>query len=278
MSGKGINQILNGRIEMRKCIARLPPLIFTMLVMIGASMSACAGFLGFGGDSWEEEVLLHDGSKIIVERKLSYGGRHEIGHPPPIKEQTLSFTLPNTGKTIDWTSEYSEDVGRANFHLLALHVLNGTPYIVAEPNLCLSYNKWGRPNPPYVFFKYDGKEWQRIPLAALPAEFRTLNIAIDLARQDVDLMVREGLVKAETIKRRNGELEYNYPQYRSILREAVPNGGGGCIKTDYYKGAGWLSPDWFTDQPSPEACLRFCEYKKIASESCPCKFFFKGAK
>ena len=195
--------------------------------MMGVSMSAGAGLFGFGGDSWKEEVLLHDGQKIIVERAQSYGGRREIGQSAPIKEHTLTFELPNSGKTIKWTSEYSEDVGRANFNLLALHVLNGTPYIIAEPNLCLSYNKWGRPNPPYVLFKYDGKEWQRIQMTELPVEFKTLNVAIYLGHQDVELMVKEGLVPAETIKRRNSELT-QYSQFKTILREAYPGAGGGC--------------------------------------------------
>lgn len=92
-----------------------------LLLMIGGSMSACAGFLGIGGTSWKEEVLLHDGSKLIVKRSQSYGGRHEIGQPCPIKEHTINFTLPGSNKTITWTSEYGEDLGRTNFNLLAVH-------------------------------------------------------------------------------------------------------------------------------------------------------------
>lgn len=147
-------------------------------------MTACAGFLGFGGTSWKEEVLLHDGSKIIVKRSQSYGGRHEIGQSAPIKEHTISFTLPGTNKSLSFTSEYGEDVGRANFNLLSLHILNGTPYLVVEPNLCLSYNKWGRPNPPYVFFKYYGKEWRRIQLSELPVEFKTINMIVNNGREE----------------------------------------------------------------------------------------------
>lgn len=211
-----------------------------LLLMMGVSMSAGAGLFGFGGDSWKEEVLLHDGSKIIVNRSLSYGGRREIGQGAPIKEQSISFSLPNSNKAIKWTSEYSEDIGRANFNLLALHILNGTPYIVTVPNLCLSYNKWGRPNPPYVFFKYDGKEWQRIQLSEFPVEFKALNIAIYLGHQDVDLMVKEGLVPAETIKRRNGEL--TQPEYKTILREALPDIGKECVELVLYKGA-WIMPN-----------------------------------
>lgn len=212
-----------------------------LILMIGVSMSAEAGLFGFGGDSWKEEVLLHDGSKIIVKRSQSYGGRGEIGQGAPIREHRVSFTLPNTSKSIEWTSEYSEDVGRANFNLLALHILNATPYIVAEPNLCLSYNKWGRPNPPYVLFKYDGKAWQRIQMSGLPVEFKTLNVVIYLGSQDVEVMVKKGLVSAEEIKSRNGELT-QYPQFKTILREPYPGAGGGCEELIKYKGY-WIMPN-----------------------------------
>jgi hypothetical protein len=193
--------------------------VLGIIVALYATAVAEAGLFGIGGDSWQEEVLLHDGSKMIVERSQSYGGRHEIGQPPPIKEHTVTFTLPNTDKTITWTSEYGEDLGRTNFHLLAVHVLNGTPYIVAEPNLCLSYNKWGRPNPPYVFFKYDGIAWQRISLEALPTEFTTINVVLGLSRQFVDAMVKQGLVPMESVQKQNSHLPQ--PQYKTILRESM---------------------------------------------------------
>ncbi|MBI3569559.1 MAG: hypothetical protein HY082_00385 [Gammaproteobacteria bacterium] len=163
-----------------------------LVLTLGISMSAEAGLFGLGGTSWKEEVLLHDGQKIIVKRSQSYGGRHEIGQPQPIKEHTITFMLPGSNKSITWTSEYGEDLGRANFNLLAVHVLNGTPYIVASPNLCLSYNKWGRPNPPYVFFKYDGKVWQRIQLSEFPAEFKTVNVALDIRGLQVENLVSLG--------------------------------------------------------------------------------------
>lgn len=188
-------------------------------VFIGLTVTAEAGLFGFGGDSWQEEVLLHDGTKVVVTRSQTYGGRHEIGQPPPIKEHTVSFTLPGSGDRITWTSEYGEELGRTNFHLLAVHVLNSTPYLVTEPNLCLSYNKWGRPNPPYVFFKYDGAAWQRIPLEEFPAEFNSINVVIGLSRQFVDAMVKQGVVPVEQIQKQNSRLPQ--PQYKTILREPM---------------------------------------------------------
>jgi len=190
-----------------------------LFLMMGVSMNTNAGLFEFGGDSWNEEVLLHDGSKLIVKRTQSYGGRREIGQKPPIKEHTISFTLPGSRKTITWTSEYGEDLGRTNFNLLAVHVMKDTPYIVASPNLCLSYNKWGRPNPPYVFFKFDGKVWQRIPLEEFPAEFKTVNVALDILGREVKNLVSLGLVSSEKVKELNEHT--TIAEFKTILREAV---------------------------------------------------------
>ena len=188
-----------------------------LILTLGASMSACAK----NTFSWKEEVLLHDGSKIIVKRSQSYGGRHEIGQTPPIKEQTITFTAPGTNKAITWKSEYGEDIGRSNFILLALHILKDTPYIVASPNLCLSYSKWGRPNPPYVFFKYDSKAWERIALAELPTEFQEINLVVS-TKVEEETITANPLVSAELVKKLNGSLEQ--PEYKTILREPLPTG------------------------------------------------------
>ena len=198
-------------------------LVSSLVVLVEMSACAVVGGLPLGEDSWKEEVLLHDGSKLVITRSQTYGGSHEIGQPPPIKEHTVAFTLPHTNKTITWSSEYGKEVGRTNFHLLAVHVLNGTPYIVAEPNLCLSYNKWGRPNPPYVFFKYDGTAWQRIPLEEFPVEFKSINVVIGLSRQFVDAMVKQGVVPVEQIQLAINALLPTY-EGRGFALKAV-NGG-----------------------------------------------------
>lgn len=212
-----------------------------LVLTLGVSMNANAGLFGFGDPSWKEEVLLHDGSKMVVERSQSYGGRHEIGQSPPIKEQTIAFTVPNTSTTIEFKSEYGEDIGRANFELLALHILNGTPYIVTAPNLCLSYNKWGRPNPPYVFFQYDGKAWKRIALEELPKEFKDINLVINSKGKE-KILTAQSIVTAELVKKLNGELEQ--PEYKTILREAVKLGGESSVNCEERVRVkdGWIYP------------------------------------
>jgi hypothetical protein len=183
-----------------------------------AFMLCCAGQSALAADSWKEEVLLHDGQKIIVERSQTYGGRSEPGQSGPVKEHNIRFSVPGGSRFITWTSEYSQDIGRTNFNLLAVHVKDATPYIVAEPNLCLSYNKWGRPNPPYVFFKLEGDVWQRVALEQFPAEFTTINVAHNTVGRDAQTLVGMGTVPVEKVQAMNVS---SNPIYRRILREAL---------------------------------------------------------
>lgn len=243
-----------------------------LILALGVSMSAEAGLFGFGGVNWKEEVLLHDGQKIIVKRSQSYGGRHEIGQGG-IKEQEITFTMPNTNKTLTFKSEYSEDIGGRNFNLLALHILNGTPYIVAEPWLCLSYNKWGRPNPPYVFFKYDGKEWKRIPLTEFPAEFKSINLVVSAANYDFEKAIEEhSILSMEMVK------EFNAGHLKVIRHESYPEAAGTCKEMIHGGVGGWYGIDFFSKKPTYEACLKFCEQEKVSLQNCPCSTLFKDKK
>lgn len=252
--------------------------LIAAVIFLAIAPIANAGLFGFGGTSWKEEVLLHDGQKIIVERSSSRGGRHEITQGPPIKEQSVTFALPGSNRSIVWKSEYSQDVGRANFNLLAVHVLNGTPYIVATPNLCLAFNKWGRPNPPYVFFRHDGEAWHRIPLEIFPVEFKTLNVVISFDNYEMFQAIdRNPIIPAAMVKKLNDSLTQD--EYKVILREPLNFGGPpSCGEMIPYGDGGWLGADWFSDQPTAEACLKFCEQKKVRSENCPCKNIFTQTK
>ncbi|MCS6284919.1 MAG: hypothetical protein H8K08_05770 [Nitrospira sp.] len=213
-----------------------------LVLILGMSGSVSAGILGFGGDSWEEEVLLHDGSKIIVDRTVKRGGRHEVGQKPPYKEQSLSFTLPGTNQGITWEDHYSQDLGQANFLPMALDISEGTPYLVLYPMGCLSYNKWGRPNPPYVIFKFHSKEWKRIPLQELPADIKSPNLIVS----SPDIQVKKlgtRSVSAEKIKKVIDG--YKQPEFKTIQREAVKPGSLGstnCEERVLYKGR-WILPN-----------------------------------
>lgn len=201
-----------------------------LLLMLGVGMNADAGLFGLGATTWKEEVLLHDGRKIIVERKVERGGRHEIGQEPPIKDQSLSFILPDTNQYVAWEDRYTADVGGANFLPMQLELRYDTPYLVVSPMGCVSYNKWGRPNPPYVVFKYQGEAWQRIPLQELPKELTIPNLIFSSPDSEARKSGQR-IVAAETIKALYRG--YKQPEYKAILREEVKGGEGLTSCPDY---------------------------------------------
>lgn len=186
-----------------------------LYLMMGVTMNACSAT-----ETWKEEVLLHDGSKIIVERSQLFAGRHEFGQSPPIKEHSVSFTLPESKQPITWRSEFSEDIGHSNFDLLALDVVNGRAYVVAFPTGCLAYNKWGRPNPPYVFFSFVNNQWKQILLTELPTEIKQPNIVINTyGHADIEQAVKSGFISADSVKKFNSTLTQK--ELKSIVRMPI---------------------------------------------------------
>jgi len=217
-----------------------------MALMISTTLlGACMSTTAIGaGDSWKEEVLLHDGQKMMVERSQTYGGRSEPGQPPPAREVTIRFKPPGAPNSITWTSKYGDELGRTNFNLLALHIKQGTPYLVTEPNLCLSYNKWGRPNPPYVVFKHDAGTWQRIAVSELPAEFKTINMIVNNSRlyEIAESSKSAGYVTADAVMKINSSLRQ--PEFKTILREPLPKARieAMCDEMVLYNGS-WILPN-----------------------------------
>lgn len=214
----------------------------SLTLILAVSLTAC----GLGKSSWKEEVRLHDGSKIVVTRTQIHGGIGELGQSP-ISEQTISFTLPSSNQLITWQDKHGNDISRANFDLRAIHILNGVPYIITSPNLCLSYNKWGRPNPPYVYFKYVGNTWQRIKLSELPKEFITFNVVQNNIYKGEETLLKLGYVSADKVKELNGKPEFNAIQREPEKLPLDPARGSnvGCdVMVRYRDGEHimWTSP------------------------------------
>ncbi len=216
----------------------LTPFIVLLLTF---TISACAGVSKYGDTStnWKEEVALHDGQTMIVKHTFKRGGRREPGQMPNAIYESLAFTPPNSHQTVLWENKKTEDIGNSNFRPLLLDVVDNTPYLVTNALGCLSYNKWGRPNPPYIVFKYDGNAWQRITLQELPAQLTTPNLIVNSA-DTVAAKADSNLISAATIKSFNSTLIHK--EYKTILREPIKDGGdSGCPELVYYKGA-WVGP------------------------------------
>jgi hypothetical protein len=197
-----------------------PSKTISLVVILGLSMNADAGVLGFGGASWKEEVLLHDTSKLIVKRSQTRGGRHEIGQEVPINSHKISFTLPGAPEAITWETTIGLK-SDPSLKPLAVDVVKGVPYLVTHTLGCHSYNKWGRPNPPYVFFTHDGKAWQRIPLEKFPTEIKEANVVNGIQEYEHQLDAHIGVVTADEIKKFNGKLGPTAIYQQVFVREEI---------------------------------------------------------
>lgn len=193
--------------------------IGVLLTVLLAALAGCMALakdnpLGLG-DSWREEVLLHDGSKIIVKRSQSYGGHPTIdSRSRSLRAEEWEFTIPGTRQDVTWKNDGRNPPEGTSLTLIMLDFLNGVPYIATYSAGCISYNYWGRPNPPYVFFKHNGTSWQRISLEEFPKEFKTTNVIVGRPEKDH----RYGIQSAATIQEEN---QYLQPYLRVFVREPL---------------------------------------------------------
>jgi len=200
------------------------------LLMMGVSMSACS-------KDWKEEVLLHDGKNIIVERVQNLGSRPTWeSRERAILDETITFSLPETHQKIVWSMSFRDDVPDPNgVNVVLLDIVNNVPYIAGYPAGCIAYNKWKRPNPPQILFKYDGGQWKRITLVEFPPQLVQANVIVGGPPA-------EGIKSFYTVEQVNAENhDIDTPEYKTILREALPNAGHFCPEMVRVEG-GWVSP------------------------------------
>lgn len=196
----------------RQPLKRFLPMALIALL----SLTACAvQSAGLGHTMrWKEEIRLHDGQMIVVERFYNLGGYPAIeSHNRSPLDETLTFTLPGSGKEIVWKTEFNNQPEPNSLGPLLLDVVEGIPYLATSPAGCIAYNKWGRPNPPYVLFKYVNEAWQRIPMEAFPPMLVHSNL---MSRPDSQVL--KPYYTLEQVKEQMQGWNIA-PEARSILRE-----------------------------------------------------------
>jgi hypothetical protein len=196
---------------------------FSLALIMAASICACSK-----STQWKEEALLHDGSKLIVVRSQNRATNQGSDKASSVVEQFISFTLPGTNQIVTWKSEHGGEPATSGLIVLALDILDGVPYLATSPIDCYKYNQWKRPNPPYVFFKFDGATWKRIPLEQFPAAIQKANIVINTQAFERHLTTALGAVPVEDIGRMNMDKNYQSSYLHTIDRKPMKGGIADC--------------------------------------------------
>jgi len=166
-------------------------------------VSGCSGKQTY---QWQEEVLLHDGRVIVIDRSVRTGEVPvEIGQPPGESDYTLTFNASD-GKSVTW------DGGRDRFVPMILDFVDGVPYVVALGATGLVYPVEGCPAPPYFFFRWRAGEWERIPYGDFPKALRDANLTAGLTYRTP---FNEKVARRELVTR---------DDVRMLLRTANPEG------------------------------------------------------
>ncbi|GAB5604257.1 hypothetical protein [Sideroxyarcus sp. TK5] len=242
-----------------------------LVLLLGSTISACSSSM-----QWKEEVKLHDGQVIVAERYYTLGGFAYLDsrERTPL-EETVTFNLPDN-KSIVWKNDFRDSVPEPNsLNHFRFDVVSGVPYLATYPAGCIAYNKWGRPNPPQVLFKYEGKQWKRITLDELPQGLIGATANVIVGRPASSLL--KSFYTAAGVNDKNRPI--STPEYKTILREASGIAGGlgsNCPEMIRTGDGGWSGIGWFRRQPTYEACLKYCEREEVTTQNCPCNRLFKG--
>jgi len=215
---------------LRKLGVRSLARLTVAILVLGVSVNA---FSTLDTVKWREEVLLHDGKTLIVDRSKIYDAKGAL--EPASLEEEWTFRIPETGRRVTWKNNLRQPPVGSSLTAVALEIWNQVPYLATVPGGCIAYNYWGRPNPPYVFLKFDGEGWKRVGASDLPGEFREANVVIGApAPKD-----RNGFLSTAAIKEKNRLLE---TYLRIVTREPIKVAQTvNCEELIYYKG-GWISP------------------------------------
>ena len=210
--------------------------IIGLVWILGISMNADAGLFG-SSKSWKEEVLLHDGQKIVIERHFNLGPPSFESRERKELDETVTFTLPGSNKKITWKTDFNDFSPEPNdLSILLLDIVKGTPYIATRPAGCIGFNKWKRPNPPYIFFKYDGKDWKRISLEEFPVVLTKTNIIVGSPPTD---LIKPFYTVAQ-VEEQNRDIQAE--GYKTIIRKPFAIEENRCPNLIPIKGGGWETP------------------------------------
>jgi hypothetical protein len=186
------------------------------VLLFGIVVSGCSRIV-----HWQQEVRLHDGRMLVVERaSLSGEGPGAVPHVPKGGDSNndesteLAFVHPDTAETIRWILPKGTVP-----HML--DVDGPAVFLVLAPSSIADYNQWQCPNPPWVVYRHLSGIWMRVPIGDLPERFETPNL---LAWPGEEIQASPRVSWSDMVT----HLKTMPPEYRRISRQPINPLDKGC--------------------------------------------------
>ncbi|KPC49618.1 hypothetical protein [Amantichitinum ursilacus] len=140
-----------------------------------------------------------------------------IGQQKPVNHQKLSFELPGTKESVTWENSASE-LGYVLYEPLLLDVINNVAYLVVTPKMCAAWRLVGKPNPPYIVFRYMDNRWESVDINVLPSNIAKSNLLV--AAVPPDNLLHDKTISDKDINIMNGYIDDSYLKtiYRGKIR------------------------------------------------------------
>jgi hypothetical protein len=156
--------------------------LFGVLAGLSLSLPGCLGALGgvggLGAPEWKEEVALHDGRILLVNRSVQLVSGESFHSMEGARR--LTFADPTTGQPVIW-----ESPGQTGLRLrpMLLDIEGGRLFLVTMAQSGPDYETFGCPTPPYIVFRHEGGTWVRVPVADLPRSLTKMNLLPNSPRE-----------------------------------------------------------------------------------------------
>ena len=118
---------------------------------------------------WKEEVRLHDGRIIYVQRLMR---AKSLGFSNARRGGDLYNELTYAPLAVQWHSD-------APAELMSFEIFGGVPYLVVYRDAPKSCQQTGRGSLKAAFFRWNGADWDPIDQKAYPVEIGLVNLYAD---------------------------------------------------------------------------------------------------
>jgi hypothetical protein len=185
---------------------------------------------------WVEEARLHDGRTIGVEREVFETGRELCflclaeRRYSSFNRHSLRFLSPDTQSSIEWA-------GEDGFIPVLLDFVGGVPFLVVQGRPTQeSAKRYGCPELPFIYLKYESGYWRPIPVDDAPSILRNANLVSDVREISGGNLTHQQVLKnIANYKQRSGgyfqtQIPRTYAEWDYSGKDGARNdrGNGDC--------------------------------------------------